>query len=208
MIKANHDHNKFNWWHIHEYKQGLFHDSIESECASSLSSQYHFHNIFRAALHGSTCSPLQKSKHSKSWCLIKSFMSSTDHILQLRIWSLSECALFLPLPQVRHLFISHISIELSLARMCWQCQALSGTHLKDWHKSKWKKRQQQLSFIFWFLEACYLALYPASRILHSVWLHSLSLRIVVTQPCRPEAFGLLHTTKHRTKWISYWKVCG
>lgn len=29
------------------------------------------------------------------------------------------------------------------------------------------------------------------------------LRIVANQPCRPESFGLLHTTKHRTKYISF-----
>lgn len=102
------------------------------------------------------------------------------------------------MPQVTYL--SSLS-ALSLARLCWQCQEL--WYIWAWVKIKMKKKGNNSYnfFIAFQMGASWPCIRPAT--FYTVFGSAFCpLRIVASQPCRPESFGLLHRTKHRTKYIS------
>ena len=104
-----------------------------------------------------------------------------------------------------NIFIEPLSSEIyvaleSVAWSWWHCQA------RRWIwalvKKKWGKGNNSFNFFIAFqMDANWLCIWPA--MLYIVFGFTLCpLRIVVAQLCRPQSFGLLHSTKQTTEFPS------
>ena len=125
-------------------------------------------------------SPLALCRHKQfNPDVILSLAGHTNHIFLRGELLLSKLTSFLPEPQVTHLsslsaLRTNAELE-SLGRLCWHFQPQ--WYIWAWVKIKMKKKRAiTVTISLLLFRWCQLASYPASYLLHSVWLHFLSIK--------------------------------